>query len=906
MMRKFYMALAAVSPLLIQAAPLQLSQLAGCKLEGHQLVIDAGTSRKAPVKGRVTVEEIFAAPEGTVLDGPYDPETAYYTGSQCADQGRPDMPTIFYQAFHGCYKTVNEVRFIGLFKYWDEEEYNWIPCLSRGGIQEDYEMTEPIRIEVGFYRADDEGKPGEEIYRKQFDVIGRYMGVTVGMEGEETPLYEFRVKLDKEIRLESGFCAFSAANTGETPSCWLNLFTASSSLDFAYLDMGEEYGLQYAMLPAVFSFMGDGLMAAAKALRVDNLSAPGTNSCGTHEKVTVRVVNVGSQTMDDATLELWVDGQGVTTETIPVSIEPEASFTYTFKKRVDLSKPGEHKVEVRNATRGDEKISKLKAVVSTATMEEGDFCESYPVYPDERVSITRVKFGTVDNASEIGTYSDYFDEPGCSADIRPGETLQISREPVSRWLAGVWVDWNGDGLFDGPGEEIGYMTEEAPYDVLDLRIPEGINVSAGPKRLRMVIGAGETPVPCGERYYGETEDYALNVVRNSNQPSLDVDLAEIAEESPEGDARSAAFNIANEGDAEMNVALSVNYTLPEVYEPRNLAPVSAFRSGLKVMKKAQLLSEPSSDEVAHVLKYDGGHSSAVSLGNYESAIFGSYWPAAKLGALKGMKISSVDVYIEAVPGAAKIKIFGPGEDSNTSGELLLEQAFEPQESSWNTVSLATPLEITGTDLWIGVEMSGMSSTLYHIGIDGLPAVAGYGDVCNVGGNYWWSMSALGIDSNFCVRANVTGELTPYLSWLTLDSSSLSVKPGEKATVNARMNPENLATGTYEASIELRTNDELNPCMTMPVYFVSGVLAGIDAAQVAKASVKFTAEGIVLSGQEAISSVSVADLSGRVILNEAVGASSAVIPVDALASGVYVLSVTYVDGTVESAKVALSR
>ena len=121
-----------------------------------------------------------------------------------------------------------------------------------------------------------------------------------------------------------------------------------------------------------------------------------------------------------------------------------------------------------------------------------------------------------------------------------------------------------------------------------------------------------------------------------------------------------------------------------------------------------------------------------------------------------------------------------------------------------------------------------------------------------------------------------------------------------------MNPENLATGTYEASIELRTNDELNPCMTMPVYFVSGVLAGIDAAQVAKASVKFTAEGIVLSGQEAISSVSVADLSGRVILNEAVGASSAVIPVDALASGVYVLSVTYVDGTVESAKVALSR
>lgn len=904
-MRKIYITLAAICPLLLQAAPLATSEMAGHRTEGHQLILGAKPASAYRANGRITVAEIFAAPEGTVLDGPFK-EDAAYTGSQGSDQGRPGMPTIFFQAFHGCTKTVNEIRFIGEFQTYDSSDYNWYPCDTRGGMNEDYDLTEPIKFEVGFYRADDNGLPGEEVYKRQFDIVGRNLGVTTGFGPYETPLYEFRVKLGEDIRLESGFCAFSAVDTGDAESCWFSVFTASSSMDYGYLYDMLTQKYERAMLPSIFSFMGDGSWAAKKALRVDNISSPSVSGGGSHEKVTVKVINVGSETITDAALELWIDGKGITTEKLPVDLAPGASFNYTFNKRADLSVPGEHVVEVRNATPGDEKISIAKCHVNTVTLAEGEGCQSDAYYEDERVSLQRVKFGTVDNESGVATYTDFFNAEGCMTDIRLGETLTLTREPEGRYLTGVWVDWNGDGMFDGPGEEVGYLSTSVGSEV-QIKIPEGISVDAGPKRLRIIVDAWNNPQPCGIHNYGETEDYALNVVRNDNTPSLTVDLSELSSESFDNEHKQTSFVLGNVGDALLNATAKIHYTLSDVYEPRQMAPASSFKSSVKARKSAALSADAAAPAgVAHVLKYDGGHENAVSLGNYASAIFGSYWPATKLIPLKGMEISSVDVYIETAPESAKIKIFGAGANASESGELLVEQPFEITPKAWNTITLATPLKITGEDLWIGVEMSGMSTTEYHIGIDGIPAISGYGDVCNIGGNHWWSMSELGIDHNFCVRANVSGQISPYLNWLTLDNDNFSVEPGKSSTVKATMNPENLAVGTYEATIEIRTNDELHQVHNIPVYFANGVLSSIDATHVNKASVRFTAEGIVLSGEEAIASVVVADLAGHTVISETVGTSHAAIPVDNLANGVYVLAVTYVDGTVETAKVALTR
>ena len=59
-----------------------------------------------------------------------------------------------------------------------------------------------------------------------------------------------------------------------------------------------------------------------------------------------------------------------------------------------------------------------------------------------------------------------------------------------------------------------------------------------------------------------------------------------------------------------------------------------------------------------------------------------------------------------------------------------------------------------TDLWIGVNIDGFEPTDFVIGIDGGHVQNGFGDMVKLG-NTWWSAGDLGLNSNFCIRANVT-------------------------------------------------------------------------------------------------------------------------------------------------------
>lgn len=647
-MRKSYIALAALSPLLLSAAPISPGQLAGSKSATKKVELSAFHS--APAK--VTVDDLFACPENTVLDGPYKADLVGYQGFQSSDLGRPGMSTAFYQAYHGCYKSINAVRVIGLFNFFDETEYNWLGCDGRGGMQDNYTLTEPIRFEISFFRKDENGRPGELVYRQESDIVGRYLGITYGSGEGESPLYEFRAELDETVRLESGFMKFCATDMGDSPSCWFSVFTADTSIDYAYIDMGD-YGLQFANLPCIFSFMGDGSYAARKAISIEKLSAPATTASGSHEKVTAKIANTGSEAISDATLELWVDGSRVAIETLPVTLAPGAAFDYTFLSRVDISSPGDHKVEVRNATPGDELISGQKAVVKTYSLAEGEFCESGNEYDDERMNISRVVLGTIDNSSEAAGYTDYTTRPDCVTELRRGEILSLEIETAMNCLVGVWVDWNNDGLFDGQGEEIGYILDEP----LEISIPQGISVSEGLKRLRLVMDASGEPQPCGAYYFGETEDYGILVKRNDSSPSLATNLVELADDTDGETSGQGAVVISNNGNNPLNAEIGISYSLPQVYEPRQMTPARDFKSVVKAMRKPGATASENDPEecVEHILRHDGGYATAVSLGNYSSGTFGQYYPREQMAALKGMRLSSVDVYINDVPGGPESK-----------------------------------------------------------------------------------------------------------------------------------------------------------------------------------------------------------------------------------------------------------
>ncbi len=721
----------------------------------------------------------------------------------------------------------------------------------------------------------------------------------IGVEGNMTPLYEFKVDLGEEINLECGFMSFAATDMGDSPSCWFSIFTADSSHGRGLVEL--DGGFIPATSPSVFSLMGDGKMAAQKALRVEEIKSPSSVSSGTHEKVTVKIVNVGEQAIDDARLELYLNGKHLATEDVYAVIPSGGSYSYTFMKRVDVSKAGNHKIEVKNATSGDEDISRRSASLDIRVYGEGETCESKSIYNDPTLFITNVTVGDLDNSSESSHYTDYYDTKELHA--VPGETYELIMNPMGVAAAGVWIDWNENGVFTDEGEFIGYVYK-AP---LLFSVPEGFAIKEGKKRMRIVLDSSNQPKSCGDYSYGETEDYGVVVSRRKNTPALQLGVAEISESSVLGSAevRQIPIEVANGGDAKLDAKFSVEYELPQVYEQRKVVPSNKFSGKFSVASTYKRANDPSVDKsVQHILSYDKGFSTGVGVGNYETAIFGQYYPANVIQTVKGMKLSSVDVFISETTGMnATVKVFGQGVDGQ-AGKLLAEKEFTPVAESWNHIELDNAVVLDGTDIWYGVELKGMQAGHYYIGIDAGPAVAGYGDLCFVD-NYWWSMSELGVDCNFCIRANITGERTNAINWLKLDKDALSILPNGKENLGVSLSTAGLEKAVYEAKIKITSNDELSRVSYVPVYLVNGAAAGIVSPDLERTVVTVVGGNIVIKSDEEIAQVAAFDLTGRLAANNAM-VNSCQLSISDMPAGVYVVRVVYSDSVVESFKVVVIR
>lgn len=131
--------------------------------------------KKAPAKEAPTLQELLACPEGTVFGGEYSGEKGVWTGTSTADESRNDISTRFYQYFTDCYYKFNGVRFLGVFNYFNLENYAWTYCQDREEINEDGEMIKPIKVKVAFYKDNGEDvfndDYGQDLY---FNEYGKY------------------------------------------------------------------------------------------------------------------------------------------------------------------------------------------------------------------------------------------------------------------------------------------------------------------------------------------------------------------------------------------------------------------------------------------------------------------------------------------------------------------------------------------------------------------------------------------------------------------------------------------------------------------------------------------------------------------------------------------------------------
>ena len=145
-----------------------------------------------------------------------------------------------------------------------------------------------------------------------------------------------------------------------------------------------------------------------------------------------------------------------------------------------------------------------------------DYCTSNGTTQYE-TGVTRVIFGTIDNADGSPKDVGYEDFTNISTDVLQGSnvdlTIHVDTDGDFVVHAFVWIDWNKDGDFDDSGEEydLGDVTDVADgaLPTLSIAIPESMNF--GNTRMRISAQYNADPTACLTGFDGEVEDYTVNV-----------------------------------------------------------------------------------------------------------------------------------------------------------------------------------------------------------------------------------------------------------------------------------------------------------------------------------------------------------------------------------------------------------
>ena len=142
----------------------------------------------------------------------------------------------------------------------------------------------------------------------------------------------------------------------------------------------------------------------------------------------------------------------------------------------------------------------------------GGYCDTSTWYEFGEY-ISRVRVGDIDNTSGHTSYSDY---TAYSTQMQLGQSYNIlvtNGEPFATDVCGIWVDWNQDEDFNDAGETIS-VSGNPGYGPYEATITPPGSALAGETRMRIRIvdpGQGDTLSPCGPAWYGEVEDYTIEV-----------------------------------------------------------------------------------------------------------------------------------------------------------------------------------------------------------------------------------------------------------------------------------------------------------------------------------------------------------------------------------------------------------
>ncbi len=173
-------------------------------------------------------------------------------------------------------------------------------------------------------------------------------------------------------------------------------------------------------------------------------------------------------------------------------------------------------------------VNQSFAVSQPNSVEENaqNYCTTNSDFPWQEW-IEQVHFGSIDHTSFKDGYGDFINQ---STLVEKGKTYPISIIPAYSWTQWdeyikVWIDFNGDGNFEGTEEVLAAVNQGQPAQSSVQGVSGEILIPTtaveGATRMRISMRRAAYSTPCGTLDFGEVEDYTVIIRAADTNQKLD-------------------------------------------------------------------------------------------------------------------------------------------------------------------------------------------------------------------------------------------------------------------------------------------------------------------------------------------------------------------------------------------------
>lgn len=401
-------------------------------------------------------------------------------------------------------------------------------------------------------------------------------------------------------------------------------------------------------------------------------------------------------------------------------------------------------------------------------------------------------------------------------------------------------------------------------------------------------GSGESP-----QFYIDDVKYVENT--SGNDPIIGVDPDSVYKVLLGGTTGTESLTVTNTGLSDLTFDVNIIYDIAKKGSNKpsagNVTPLKKVITQASLDPTPNPGGSPEPTDATAQLHYDGDNSSAVGWNTVPvNVTVAARFPNSLTLPYAGMEVTSVEVYVNDLNTSGsnlmKVRLYDMG-NTFEPGPLLYEQEFTPAGYSWETITLTTPVMVTGGDLWVGYNLTQEDAGIYIPGTDAGPA--------DPNGDFWstgvgWSHLAPTIDANWNIRANLVGD--PIFQWLSVAPMSGTVVPDGNLPLTLTFDATTLDLIEYYATMKLLSNDPATPILDVPVTLD---VIGVGMDEIGKIGVMIYPNpskdklNIVTNG--ILNKVTITDFSGKVVFS----GSNKSIDISSYSNGVYFVKVETTQG-----------